>query len=427
MNHADLSHAPPRGEHVVIVGGGVIGAFCALELVGSGRKVTIVDAGRFGGACSHGNCGYVCPSHILPLAAPGAMSGAVRAMLRPNSPFKIKLRPSPSLWSWLWHFARRCNKADMMVSAKARHALLQSSMTLYRQLMAEPWMQCEWSPRGLLMVHHEPREFEEFESTNEMLRREFGVFATPHDRAALERLEPALRPGLGGGWHFEQDCHLRPDRLLACLRARLESLGAEIREDWQVRGLRRGGAHVTAVVNQQDEAIEGERFVIAAGALTPQLAAELGCRVPIQPGKGYSITSTPPRLCPRLPMIFEAHRVAVTPFEGAYRLGSTMEFAGYDNSLNPKRLALLQAGARHYLEEPLGTTIQERWFGWRPMTWDGLPLIGPSPRLNNLLLAAGHNMLGLSMAPATGRLIREWIDGEPAHLDPTAYLPARFG
>src|SRR5260370_21068095 len=167
-------------------------------------------------------------------------------------------------------------------------------------------------------------------------------------------------------------------------------------------------------------------FVVAAGAWTPLRNLDLGCRIPIQPGKGYSITMPRPTLCPTIPLIFEEHRVAVTPMQTGYRLGSIMEFAGYDTTLNPRRLDLLRAGASHYLQEPTAEPILESWYGWRPMTDYSLPIIGPSPALHNVYLAAGHNMLGLSMAPATGKLIAEMLNHEPPHIAPDPYSPARF-
>jgi D-amino-acid dehydrogenase len=112
--------------------------------------------------------------------------------------------------------------------------------------------------------------------------------------------------------------------------------------------------------------------------------------------------------------------------QSGYRLGSTMEFAGYDASLNRRRLELLLQGASHYLHEPYCEPIEEEWFGWRPMTYDGMPIIGRSPALSNVVIAAGHNMLGLSMAPATGKLVAEILDGTPAHIDPAPYAVTRF-
>lgn len=418
--------APSDADSVVVVGGGVIGAFCAWELAQAGRKVTLVERDRFGAGCSHGNCGYVCPSHVLPLSVPGAVAPALRGMLRPNSPLKIKPRLSPALWSWLWHFSRRCNRRDMLESGAARHALLDSSMELYSELLQAHSIDCQWRRQGLLFVYDTPHHFEAARETNKLLHEEFGVVATPYEGVSLQELEPALKPELAGGWHYEGDCHLRPDRLMTELRRLLEQRGVELREHWEFARLQGQGERALAAIDGRGEQLGAGQFVFAAGAMTPLLAREIGCRLPIQPGKGYSITTSRPAVCPRIPLIFERHRVAVTPLEDAYRIGSTMEFAGYDTTLNPKRLQLLRRGAEHYLRQPYGETVEEQWFGWRPMTWDGKPIIGRSPRWQNVWVASGHNMLGLSMAPATGRLLAELLDDRPPHIDPRPYRPDRF-
>ena len=166
--------------------------------------------------------------------------------------------------------------------------------------------------------------------------------------------------------------------------------------------------------------------MVAAGAWTPLLNRELGCRVPIQPGKGYSMTMPRPAVCPKIPLIFPETRVAVTPFQSGYRLGSTMEFAGYDESLRPERLQLLKDGSEAYLQEPYCEPVLEKWFGWRPMTYDSLPIIDRSPSYENVLIAAGHNMLGLSMATATGKLVAELAGGRTPHVDPSPYRVGRF-
>lgn len=411
-------------RRAVVVGGGVVGAACAYFLSRDGWQVTVVDQGRFGGACSHGNCGFVCPSHVLPLAAPGAIRGALRALLRPNAPFAIKPRLDPALWGWLYRFARRCNQHDMLESAHAIGALLNSSRRLYEALFREEAIDCEWETRGLLFVMRTPAAMEHYAATDRLLREQFNLPAERYDGTALVELEPALKPGLAGGWHYRGDAHLRPDRLLAGWRTVLEARGVTVQENCAVTDFATAGGRARAVVTAGGE-LDADAFVLAAGAWTPLLADQLGCRVLIQPGKGYSITMARPRRCPALPLIFEEDRVAVTPLRTGYRLGSMMEFAGYDATLNPRRLEVLRAGARHYLHEPYAEPVEEEWFGWRPMTPDGKPIIGPSPALANVMIAAGHNMLGLSMAPATGKLVAELLGGRETHLDPTAYAVRR--
>jgi D-amino-acid dehydrogenase len=415
-----------RGERrVIVVGGGVIGASCAYYLARSGWSVTVLDAGRFGMGCSHANCGLVTPSHVMPLAVPGATRDALKALIRPNGPLKIRPRLDPALWAWLLRFYRRCSRADMMESARAIQALLNSSRSLYDQLMKEEPFDCEWHTHGLLFVFRDPKALEHHGEAARLLRDQFGVNVRQIDSAELSSLEPALRPGLAGAWLYQCDAHLRPDRLMDSWHRILDAKGVAIRENCPAQDLVRANGRAQAVATPEG-AMEADTMIFATGAWTPLLAPQLGHKVPIQPGKGYSITMPCPAHCPVYPLIFEEHRVAVTPWKSGYRLGSTMEFAGYDATLNRRRLELLREGARHYLLEPYTDPVQEEWFGWRPMTPDSRPIIDRAPGLDNVWIAAGHNMLGVSMSPATGKLVAELLDARPPHIDPAPYAIHRF-
>jgi D-amino-acid dehydrogenase len=412
-------------SRVAIVGGGVIGAACAYYLRRGGHDVTLIERNTFGSGCSHGNCGFVCPSHILPLAVPGAIRSGLKALLDPRGAFAIKPRLDPALWSWLLRFARRCNTRDMLRAGMAIQALLNSSRSLYAELLAEERIECEWESRGLLFVIQTGRAMDHFAATDRILSDHFGLAARRFDGSSLTALEPALKDGLAGGWLYDTDSHLRPDKLMAAWRGVLERRGVALSEHCAVETIIHQGRRAKGLQTSTGP-LTADIFIIAAGALAPLLGRGLGCRLPIQPGKGYSITMRRPARCPTYPLIFEEHRVAVTPMQSAYRIGSTMEFAGYDSTLNRRRLELLREGARPYLHEPFGDPVIEEWFGWRPMTPDSVPIIGASPALENVFVAAGHNMLGLSMAPATGKLIAEMLDGRTPHIDPGPYAASRF-
>jgi D-amino-acid dehydrogenase len=410
---------------VLVIGGGVVGACSAYYLAKAGCQVTLVDRDRFGAGCSHANCGYICPSHILPLATPGAIWSTLKTLFQKNS--ALKVRPGVVLRNlgWFLGFARCCNRTDMLATGRGIQALLNSSRILFENLVQEEKLDCEWETKGLLFVFQTAKQFEHYAHTDELLQKEFGMAAKRFESDSLATLEPALKPGLAGGYLYQADAHLRPDRLMSELHRLLLSRGVEIREQCEVRGFVKSSSGVISVRTTAGE-LSAEQFVVATGAWTPKLNEELGCRVPIQPGKGYSLTMPRPALCPTYPLIFEEHRVAVTPFQSGYRLGSTMEFAGYDDTLNRDRLSLLTDSAKLYLRDPLAEPVQEEWWGWRPMTFDGLPVIDRAPVANNVYIAAGHNMLGLSMATATGKLVAELITGATPHLEMAGYSLSRF-
>ncbi|MDB5339552.1 MAG: dadA [Planctomycetaceae bacterium] len=424
MTSETSSNISPH-HHVVIVGGGVIGAACAYYLARDGRQVTIVDRNEFGRGCSHGNCGFISPSHVLPLTSPGAIGMALRSLFKPTAPFRIKPRLDPTLWWWLLQFARRCNTSQMLRAAGPIHELLHTSRRLYDQLFASEPFHCDWETRGLLFVFQSLAGLQHHAETATLLREQFGLAIDRYDGASVNELEPTLKPGLAGGFLYPDDAHLRPDKLMSSWRRILLEKGVTLRENCVVQRLVQDQDRTVALSTTQGD-IPADAFVIAAGAWTPQLNRELGCQIPIQPGKGYSITLSRPARCPTYPLMFEEHRVAVTPFQAGYRLGSTMEFAGYDATLDRRRLDYLREGASHYLLESPAQAVEEEWCGWRPMTYDSLPIIDRSPHSRNVWIAAGHNMLGVSMSPATGQMIAEMIDGKPTSLNAEPYSLRRF-
>lgn len=416
-----------RARPALIVGGGVIGAGCAYYLARAGWRVTILEQNRFGRGASHGNCGYISPSHVLPLAEPGVVLKTLKWMLRGDAPLYVKPRVDFGLWSWMARFARRANRAAMMESARGLAPLLRSTSRLYEELLTSEAIDAEWERVGCWFIYRTPEAMAAYETTDRLMREEFDTPASRFDGNTLAEMEPALREDLAGGWLYEQDWHVRPDKLMSGLRAVLERMGVTIREGVQVLDfVERDGRAVA--VRTDDGEVEAEAFVVATGAWTPHFARAVGGRIPIQPGKGYSITMKRPAACPTRPMIFQEHKVAITPMKSGYRIGSTMEFAGYDTTLNRRRLDALRRGADLYLREPAASeSVEEEWCGWRPMTYDSRPIIDRSPRLSNVYVAAGHGMLGLTLAPATGRLMAEMITGRAPHVDPAPFSIRRFG
>jgi D-amino-acid dehydrogenase len=313
----------------------------------------------------------------------------------------------------------------MLEAGAAIRALLDSSRALYPALIAEQSLACEWETKGLLHVYRSETELEEHGRMDRLTRAEFGLGATRIGSDELSAFEPALKPGLAGGWWYPEDAHLKPDLLLDSWYQALERTGVALRPGLEVTSFVRSNGIARAVRTTAGD-LEADGFVVATGSWTPRLAKDLGARVPIQPAKGYSITMARPDRCPTRPLLFPHHGVAVTPWQSGYRLGSTLEFAGYDETLPPTRLEYLRTAARDYLLDPYTDRVEEEWFGWRPMTPDGKPIIDRSPLMQNVVMAAGHNMLGMSMAPATGKLVAELFGAGPAHIDPAPYRADRF-
>ena len=414
------------GGDVLILGGGVIGLACALFLLRQGASVRVLEQGTPGCGASHGNCGTITPSHAAPLAMPGTLGVALRSMLRADAPLYLNPRFDGPRLRWLLGFARHCNWTDFHRAATARSAILQRSRRLLGELVRDEALDCEFAEEGELYVYRSVPVMAADERHHATVLDRLGVEVRRLRGDAVEAMEPALKPGVVGGLFHPGDARLRPDRYVAELVRRVRELGGVIESGARIESFDVDGRRITQVRTSRG-AFAGGRVLLALGAWSPLLARTLGLRLPMQPGKGYSITYTRPARAPRHALVLREAQVCVTTWASGYRLGSTMEFSGYAEGLNRARLDALRRGAAAGLHEPEGPRQLEEWWGWRPMSVDEVPIIGPSTRWSNLHLATAHGMLGVSMSAATGELVAAQLGGTTPVLDPLPYAPARFG
>lgn len=411
-------------DDVVVLGGGVVGLSCALALLDAGRSVRVLEARTVGCGSSHGNCGTLTPSHAGPLAAPGTIGKALRWMLTPDAPFYVRPRFDPALWAWFARFAARCNARDWSQTMRHKGALLSDSRALFPEWIARHGLDCEFAESGVdylfrtrAMLEHDLAEVEPL--------RALGVAVDLIDGAAYERGEPAVKPGLAGVIRFPGDARLRPDRYVAELARVLRQRGGAVEEQCEATGLlvQPDGVRVDTTRGAR----HGRDVVLAAGAWSPKFARSAGlAALPIQPGKGYSITYDRPALAPSHPVVLRERSVCVTTWPSGFRLGSTMEFSGYDTRLNRRRLDALERGAAEYLHQPVGPVKREEWFGWRPLTFDDLPVIGRMPGHRHVWAATGHGMMGMGMSPGTAELLADLMLGQEPRIDPAPYRVERF-
>ncbi len=236
-----------------MVGSGVIGTACAYYLMRSGWKVTMIDRGALAGGSSHANCGFVCPSHVLPLAEPGMVGQALRSLLKRNSPFAIKPRPDLALWAWLLKFARRCNERDMIEGGRGIQPLLLSSLELYRQLVRDEALDCEFEERGMMFAYRDKEALDAYAATDRLMAETFHCPARRLDPDELVAMEPALKPGLAGGWYYHDDAHLRPDKLMRAWHQVLERGGAVTRAHCPFQGFAGRNGRAIGVSTQQGD------------------------------------------------------------------------------------------------------------------------------------------------------------------------------
>jgi D-amino-acid dehydrogenase len=416
----------PNSTDCLVIGAGVTGLATALALLNDGREVTVIDAGRVGGGASHGNCGTLTPSHAPPLAAPGTIAKAMRWMFKKDAPLFVPPRFDPVLWRWMVGFALRCNVRDWEASARSKYAMLADSRLRIQQWIGEYGLDCDFVESGEDYVFRDGRTMDS-EMHEIPLLRDLGIDVEIIDGADYEAQEPALKPGVFGAIRFSGDAALRPDRYVAELARVVRERGGRIIEHCALHSLGSDARGVTATTAQGS--LRARDVVVATGAWSPRIADAIGTpwlRKAIQPGKGYSITYSRPALVPTRPLILCGPSVCVSSWPGGFRLGSTMEFSGYDDTLNVARLGALERGARQFLHEPVGPEVREKWFGWRPMSRDDIPLLGRAPGHPHLWLAMGHGMMGVGMSAGTGQLMADLIGGRAPAVDPAPFDPARF-
>ncbi len=409
-------------ERVLVVGGGVIGMAGAVFLQRAGCRVTLLERDTVGGGASRGNCGLLYGSDLVPLCRPGAVRHELWRMLVGRSPLVVRPSLDPQRLAWFARFAFHCRPARLAPAVRARAELLSSAIALYAEAFVRGELFAAEPPAGVLLVFEGEEGLRAYRETNRLLAP-WGRAAEEVPAARLAEIEPALRPAAGGFWH-RTDRHVRPERLMASWKQAALGAGVELREGATALGFRREGGRIAAVRTDAGE-LAADHVVLAAGAWTAPLARKAGIRLPLQPGKGYSRTHPRTGRPPAVPCYFYERRVVVTPFADGVRLGGTMEFAGFDLSLDQGRLRALARAAAAGLAAPPAEP-GEPWAGLRPMSPDDLPLIGRAPGMTNLWIASGHGMLGLTAAPATGRLLAELLTGGRPHIDPRPFSPLRF-
>ncbi len=432
-------------KSILIVGGGVIGLCIAYYARRKGHSITLLERnGPDRDMASLGNAGMVVPSHFVPLSTPANVKYGLRNLFNAESPFYIRPRLDRKLAAWCIHFLRAANAARVARAEPLLRDLNLLSRTLYEEIAIERQNDFGLQQKGLLMLCQTPEALHD-EAQFAAHANALGVPAevmTPDDVA---KLEPGIKLDIAGAVYFPKDCHLTPSKFMAGLTQWLTAHGVNICHDMTVaRWDAANGAisgvfaaptpqtrpQVVGVPVKSAEAtrFEADEYVIAGGAWSDQVADGLGLSLPLQGGKGYSLTLPNPRQRPTICSILVEARAAVTPMGGSLRVGGTMEIAGLDESINPRRVqGIVNSACRYYTAlAPEDFKNVPVWRGLRPVSPDGLPYVGRFARYTNLSVAAGHAMLGLSLGPATGLLMSEVLSAEAPSLEMNLLDPQRF-
>ena len=409
---------------VIIVGGGIIGLACAHYLIEKNVSVRIIEQEVIGSGASHGNCGLLYFSDVIPLCEPGAVRHEIYKTIRGTSSLYIKPRLDTNLILWLLKFAGHCTQTHMNAGAAAKNEILRYSLSLFDTLFSRYTLDCDFEKKGTLILFKNKKHFKGYNTTNAFLEK-YGFGATLLDRDEARKLEPAIHEDVAGAWYHKFIWHLRPDMLVDAWKNLLIKKGLIVEEKCKLTGF-----HIThgkiKSVNTIKGQFKADSFILATGAWAPDMEKQLNLKIPVQPGKGYSITMERPGQSCDIPCYLYEKNIVATPWKTGYRLGGTMEFSGFSDALNKKRIARLISGAKQYLSPSEGHPIIEEWSGLRPMTYDDLPIIDRSPFQNNLFIATGHGMLGITMATGTGKAVCDMICNGNAQIDLAPFSMDRF-
>jgi D-amino-acid dehydrogenase len=412
---------------VTIIGGGISGLFSAYYLQKAGHQVTIIEQGNFSDGCSFGNAGMIVPSHIVPLAQPGMIAKGLRWMLKSTSPFYVKPRLSLDLMRWGMLFWKHSTEEHVQRSIPILRDLSLLSKKLFQELAASGEVDFGWHERGLLMLYkNADTEHEMAEEAH--LANHAGIVAEVLNPQQVQALEPHVKVEVRGGVYYPGDAHITPNLLIKNLVAYLKKVGVQILENEEVIGFEKKGNKITAIQTKNGKQ-ETEELIVAAGAWSPVLSEKLGVSLPLQGGKGYSFMLKNVKNNIEVPAIMLEARATATPMGSDLRFAGTLEVAGTDLSVNMNRVKGIVQGINNYYPE-IEVHLPEKekvWSGLRPCSPDGLPYIGRVRGFANLTLATGHGMMGISLGPATGKLVSEIVIGTPTTINTQAFNPLRFG
>ena len=411
-------------QDVVIIGGGVIGVCSAYYLAQKGIGVTLIEKGEIASGCSYGNGGLIVPSHSVPLASPGALGNGLRWLLDSESPFYIKPRFDIDLISWLIRFAFASGHKKMLQTIPVMRDMLFSSRALYEELAKTADFDFGFEGKGSLLVYLSKEKLQH-EMEEARLLQKFNIPLEVMDQDQVHELEPALLPEVIGGIFYPRDGHINPHRFVTGLAKKAQGLGAQVCVQTEVLGFESSQGRIKHIKTTRGT-ISPKQVILATGSWSSAVARDLKLRILIQAAKGYSITLQNPPVAPKIPLSLGEARVVVNPLGDSLRLAGTLEMAGMDFSINTRRVDAMRKASNGYLRGLDHAKVIETWRGLRPCTPDGLPIISRSDDFDNLIVAAGHAMLGMSLGPVTGKLVSQLVNGEKTDIDLFPFRIGRF-
>ena len=411
-------------KSIIIIGGGIIGLCSAYYLQKEGYKVTVIDKSDFSSGASYINAGYITPSHIISLAAPGMINKGIKWMFNSSSPFYVKPRLNYDFLKWSLAFKKSATAQKVEKAIPVIKDINLLSRELYQEMKNSNEFDFFHQHKGLLMYYQTEKAGEEEWETGQRAIKE-GLKVENLSKEEVQKIEKNIALNIKGAVYYHSDAHMTPNNFMQQLKTYLKNNGVSILGNEEVVDVITSDDKVTAIKTTNLQ-IKSDEFVIATGSWSQNFTKKLGIKIPIQAGKGYSI-NTQKETNITIPAILMEAKVAVTPMDGFTRFAGTMEIGGINHKIDPKRVnAIANAAEEFYPNVKINQQEKEAAkCGLRPLSPDGLPYIGKSSKCKNVTFATGHAMMGWSLGPATGKLVSEIISDKKTRLGLNPFHPDR--
>lgn len=413
----------------IVAGAGIVGLCSAWHLHRKGWDVTVISPPEAPSqGASFGNGGLIVPSHFVPLASPGLLKTGIKLLMQPKGPFGFTSLLELKTLSWVAKFMGSANKSHVEKTGPLIRDLNLLGRAEYKNLVAEIGQTCGFQHDGLTMVCLDSHAWDEEREFGESGRK-LGLQVEFLSKDDLRAKDPCFSENVQGGVRFLDDAQVDPLEMMLTLKAKLSDQGVKF-EPGQATGFVLESGRAKAVKLASGETREADGFVLASGVWTRELGGSIGVNIPLLAGKGYG-RNLWSEVRPRLTAILVEARVAVTPFADRTRFVGTMELGAKDLSINQARLAGMEEAIKAFypslskLDQKPDGVQDVAWVGLRPCSPDGLPYLGSLPQAQNLVVAAGHGMMGMSMGPATGLLASQLLSNDQPTIDLSPLSPVR--
>lgn len=417
-----------KTNHVIVIGAGIAGLAAAYYLSENGAAVTVCEKGNGEDNCSYGNAGLIAPRHIIPLSSPGVISEGLRWMLKAESPFYIKPRLNKELISWIWKFRKASTQKHVEEAGPVLRDMLFRNQDLLIDLEKKESLSVGFQRKGHLTLCKTEKGLKK-EAEKAQKASALGVPAEVLSAKEVQEMEPDIRMNIHGAVYYPRDAHLHPGALMNQLKSLLQKQGVTFRFNTEIIDINEKSEGKVDVISSDHQKIRGTQVVLCSGAWTSELMKRLNVKLPLQAGKGYSLTLNNPSNVPQINFLLAEKKVAVTPMMGDLRFAGTMEIVGRDKSITSAKITALKKSVIQYLPEYTMEDLddQDIWVGLRPCSPDGLPYVGKIKSYRSIYVSTGHSMVGMSLSFASGEIISQLITEGQAKLshpltDPNRYM-----